>query len=80
MRAVSYTHLLALVGRDIDAGLAVIHDPAADGDAAAGGGLEAGNHAQGGGLAAAGGAEQGDEGVVVDNQIQVCLLYTSRCV
>ena len=62
---------LALVGRDVDAQGAVKDHLVADGDAAAGGGLQTGDHPQGGGLAAAGGAQQSDEGVVLDDQIQV---------
>ena len=62
---------LALVGRDVDAERAVVHDAVADGDAAAGRRLEAGDHAKGRGFAAAGGAQQRDEGVVVDGQVQI---------
>ena len=62
---------LPLVGGDVDPLLAVEDHGVADGDAAAGGGLQAGDHPQGGGLAAAGGAQQGDEGVVLDDHAQV---------
>ena len=62
---------LALVGGDVDAQLAVEDHLVPDGDASGGGGLQAGDHAQGGGFAAAGGAQQGDKGVVLDDQVQV---------
>ena len=62
---------LPLIGRDVDASVGVEHHLVANGDAAAGGGLQPGDHAQRGGLAAARGAQQRDEGVVVDDQIQV---------
>ncbi|CDB88157.1 putative uncharacterized protein [Firmicutes bacterium CAG:170] len=62
---------LALVGRDIDAKLTVKYDLVADGDAAAGRGLEARDHAERCSLAAARRAEQRHEGVVRDRQIQV---------
>ena len=62
---------LPLVCGDVDAHLTVKHYLVADGDAAAGRGLQPGDHPQGGGLAAAGGAQQGDEGVVSDDQVQV---------
>ena len=61
----------ALVSRDVDALLAVKDHLVTDGDAAAGGGLQAGDHTQGSGLAAAGGTQQGDEGVVFNDQVQV---------
>ena len=60
-----------LVGRDVDAQVRVKDHLVADGDAPAGGGLQPGDHAQGGSLAAAGGAQQGDEGVILDDQVQV---------
>ena len=62
---------LPLVGGDVDAQAAVEHHLVADGDAAAGGRLQARDHPQGGGLAAAGGAQQGDECVILYDQIQV---------
>ena len=62
---------LALVGGDVDTQLAVKDHLVADGDASAGGSLQTGDHTQGGGLAAAGGAQQGDEGVVLNDQVQV---------
>ena len=64
-------YYLPLAGWDVDAQGAVKDHLVADGDAAAGGGLQAGDHAQGGGLAAAGGAQQGDEGIVLNDQVQV---------
>ena len=62
---------LPLVGRDVDTKGAVKHHLIADGNTAAGGGLQAGDHAQDGGLSAAGGAKQGDEGVVFYDQVQI---------
>ena len=62
---------LALVGGDIDAQLTVEDHLVADGDPPAGGGLQPGDHPQGGGFAAAGGAQQGDEGIVLNDQVQV---------
>ena len=62
---------LPLVGRDVDAHVAVEYHLVANGDPAAGGGLQSGDHPQGGGLAAAGGAQQGHKGVVGNGQVQV---------
>ena len=62
---------LPLVGRHIDPRLAVKHHGVPDGDPAAGGGLQPGDHPQGGGLSAAGGAQKGDKGVVRNDHAQV---------
>ena len=62
---------LALVGRNVDAHITVENHLVADGDFSAGGGLQAGDHPQRGGFAAAGWAQQGDESVVFNGQVQV---------
>ena len=54
-----------LVGGDLG------YVPVSDEHVAAGGILKTGDHPQGGGLAAAGGAQQGDERVIFNDQIQV---------
>ena len=62
---------LALVGRHVDAHITVENHLVADGDFSAGGGLQAGDHPQRGSFAAAGWAQQGDESVVFNGQVQV---------
>ena len=62
---------LALVGRDVDAEVAVKDDLVADRDAARRWGLQTRDHAERRGLAAAGGAEQRDERVIFNGKVQV---------
>ena len=62
---------LALVGRDVDAEVAVEDDLVADRDAARRRGLQTRDHAERRGLAAAGRTEQRDERVIFNGKIQV---------
>ena len=62
---------VALVGGQVDAPVRVKDHIAVDADGALRGGLQARDHAQGGGFAAAGGAQQCNEGIAFDIQVQI---------